>query len=191
MAGVRFLLPLLLGAFSASAQLIKESNGGLASSSWNKISFMAQGALDERSGAVKGETLRYESVVHNHGRGYKPSSGVFRAPVSGTYSFSATMEFEGAEGDCVGSLFKGDERVVSGHVPFYLKTSKKPVWLRAVIPLSAGEEVSVKHTTSAPRTKVWINQEFSDFTGHLIYRSSSNDDSEAASWESRESRDDD
>ena len=39
------------------------------------------------------DTIIYNNVISNKGNGLSPESGVFQAPMSGTYSFSFTGEF--------------------------------------------------------------------------------------------------
>ncbi|XP_034146156.1 complement C1q-like protein 2, partial [Esox lucius] len=76
-----------------------------------KVAFSA--ALSESKGPFDTDTtLVYKQVITNIGNAYSPSTGVFKAPVSGTYYFRFTA-FSLTNNHRRVSLYKGGQLVVT------------------------------------------------------------------------------
>ena len=94
-----------------------------------------------------GQTLVFSSVLSNIGSGYDSSSGIFTAPVNGTYSFTVQLcvfnkngQFSLVlDGNVVMALqglrynsysYTNNYYTTSGTVPLFLKSSQT-VWVRS------------------------------------------------------------
>ncbi|XP_053387339.1 complement C1q tumor necrosis factor-related protein 2-like [Mercenaria mercenaria] len=72
------------------------------------IAFYAHTASD--GSYPEGKVLKFSNVLLNDGNGYKPGSGIFTAPVSGVYQFTAHA-CNSAEKYMVIAIMKGTQQI--------------------------------------------------------------------------------
>uniref|UniRef100_A0A3P8Z180 C1q domain-containing protein n=1 Tax=Esox lucius TaxID=8010 RepID=A0A3P8Z180_ESOLU len=95
-----------LGELRATVEELKKENQARP-----KVAFSA--ALSESKGPFDTDTtLVYKHVITNIGNAYSPSTGIFKAPVSGTYYFRFTA-FSYTNNHRRVSLYKGGQLVVT------------------------------------------------------------------------------
>uniref|UniRef100_A0AAY3ZWR6 C1q domain-containing protein n=1 Tax=Denticeps clupeoides TaxID=299321 RepID=A0AAY3ZWR6_9TELE len=100
-------------------------------------------------------TLVYKRVFMNIGQGYDPATGIFKAPVSGVYSFN--FHIYGYSTTAAGvSLFKNDERIATAY-DHPSKDSTDTASNSALLQLGVGDTVSIR---------LWAD--------HVIYKSTNN-----------------
>ena len=82
-----------------------------------KVAFTVQ--LSAHTDFDKHHVIKFDHVISNHGNGYSPNTGVFRAPLPGTYVFSLTLMSRSKgkyvhanmmkNGTILGRVFAGDQ----------------------------------------------------------------------------------
>ncbi|XP_060596086.1 collagen alpha-2(VIII) chain-like, partial [Ruditapes philippinarum] len=78
--------------FTPNTQLINMTSPWSAFARLNEapnVAFSVSHLTD--TGPSPGEIMKYKTVLLNAGNGYNPSTGIFTAPVGGTYSFNVQM----------------------------------------------------------------------------------------------------
>ncbi|XP_052236168.1 C1q-related factor-like [Dreissena polymorpha] len=112
----------------------------------------------------------FEDVLYNHGSGYDRSSGVFIAPVGGTYLFTARLLSQAA-----GSVFF--EINVNGNMNSNGALFSSNGWIYAsadsVVRLLPGERVFIKSLYSNKICNTGLqgdlNSKSNEFTGVLLH----------------------
>lgn len=57
----------------------------------SKDEFVAFTALTTNGNALTNDPIKYDNIVTNIGKAYSSTSGIFRAPITGTYSISFSL----------------------------------------------------------------------------------------------------
>nr|KAG5709747.1 hypothetical protein BaRGS_027772 [Batillaria attramentaria] len=109
------------------------------------------------------DTVVFEHVTTNEGNAYNSHTGVFTAPVDGTYAFFVSVETHGAVGLEVG------DNVVSA---FYRDPESEDNYaagsLHAIVSLTAGQQVAVKSLQDRTTLKHSSNRDIT-FSGALLH----------------------
>ena len=108
------------------------------------------------------QVIKYDRVIENYGNAYSSFSGMFSAPVSGVYSFAATvMTF--------GEHYMHAEIVKNGYTLAYLFGPPHDGYSNSQVVythLNNGDRVWVKHPSGVGSQQ--IHKTYSSFSGCLI-----------------------
>uniref|UniRef100_A0AAZ1WWB0 C1q domain-containing protein n=1 Tax=Oreochromis aureus TaxID=47969 RepID=A0AAZ1WWB0_OREAU len=109
-------------------------------------------------------TLIYRKVFTNIGKAYNPSTGVFKAPVSGIYYFTFFYH-AGGEEDSKLTLYKNDEAIVGAYDHDSDNDATDNGGNAAFLQLQYGDHVYV---TLGAHSHVWGCDLLTTFSGSLV-----------------------
>ena len=115
-----------------------------------------------------GQTLVYKTVLYNVGEGYDPATGVFTAPVSGTYLFSVVVSTASKKLGRVRLVIGGrEDQTIShySHGSSFTITSVTGVYI-----LEQGKTVYIKESGSGRAYKDEPSTGYNQFMGVLLYQ---------------------
>ncbi|XP_063443019.1 complement C1q-like protein 3 [Mytilus trossulus] len=143
---------------------IKGSNQELSSCKCQKklqaIAFTASLSASKSMGPL--ETVKFDKVWTNAGKGYNPNSGIFTAPKKGFYQITATMMSQSGKWFHA-SIWKNDEKTVGLYTGQGHKTGSASI----VLNLKKGDRVFVKHYNMS-QTIYSDSNHYTMFSGFLI-----------------------
>ena len=128
--------------------------------------FNARELTDETPSA--GQPLVYQTVLYNVGEGYDPATGVFTAPVSGTYLFTLVISTANNKLARVGLVVGGQkDQTIShySHSSYYTTSSASAVYM-----LEQGKSVYVRVQGSNHKYIDDSTTGCNQFIGVLLYQ---------------------
>ncbi|XP_061183648.1 cerebellin-3-like [Saccostrea echinata] len=151
-----------------------ESKAGPTNLSQNKpthqISFMATASRDIKP--IVGGTLIFDQVLTNKGGAYNRNTGIFTAPVSGSYFFVVTVSIP-TPSPANGQDYVRIDIMKNGKLSGYLFIGTQGIWIKrsenTLLELSKGDKVNLHvRTTGSGFQRIAGGSYHSHFSGFLI-----------------------
>lgn len=139
------------------------------------FSFAAKRTSSDFTPSGSGDTVEFNTEIHDHGDVYRTTTGVFTCPASGTYTFNATLSIEGAVGirDLNPKIVASTAGTIAS-IQLADSANGTDEWNDVIAPLNVsavdlvkGEtvEVQIAYTGTAPP----VRSNYSFFSGREVY----------------------
>ncbi|CAG2227913.1 C1QL [Mytilus edulis] len=163
MISVQFYLLIVVAVINADVCEVSKTSS-CCRESQDKIQdeFVAFTAITTNANAMTNDPIKYDNIVTNVGKAYSSTSGIFRAPINGLYSFSFSLM--GFHTDTVYvNLYRNGQQVIRLYTRGggLHEVTSHTIYLK----LEKGHEVWVQGTAGK---KLWASEPYNQFSGALV-----------------------